>query len=474
MASSYSPECDPLLKEGIEFFRSKFDCDPTLCAFAPGRVNLIGEHTDYNDGFVLPFALPYRTYLIGSRAVNTTETKIHSKSQEPSVATFEINSNLSMGEPQWADYIKGTIFQYLPEIEAGFAFNAVAVTSVPLGGGLSSSAALEVATATFLEGLLGEKASSVSKVTKALRCQKAEHDFANTPCGIMDQYISAMGSKGNLLLIDCRTNTFESIPFGISASSPMILITNSMVKHKLSGSEYPDRVKQCKEAVKAAQSNFPSVKALRDVTEEMFKTFNDELSDIVYRRAKHAIGEDQRTLAAVTALKAGDYQRVGELMTQSHNSLQVDYEVSCDELDLLVKLALAVPGVYGSRMTGGGFGGCTVTLVDREAIELLEQTLYENYFKQTSKKCVFYRTEPAEGAGFFEFDILSEDMKAPPPPLKPITSPIVTDVPSETYRIPGADSRAPSSSTRPAWIDWVVPVSVMVLVGAVTYLKLRK
>lgn len=192
-------------------------------------------------------------------------------------------------------------------------------------------------------------------------------------------------------------------------------------------------------------------------------------------RAKHAIGEDRRTLAAVAALKVGDYRTVGELMTESHHSLQVDYEVSCDELDLLVRLASTVPGVYGSRMTGGGFGGCTVTLVDRNAIELLERTLYDNYLKQTGKKCVFYRTEPAEGAGFFAFDELSEEMKAQIAPTKPTAGP-TTASPSE----PSSSSSSSSSSTivapsvRPGWIDWLVPVSVMVLAGAVVYLKLRK
>lgn len=175
-------------------------------------------------------------------------------------------------------------------------------------------------------------------------------------------------------------------------------------------------------------------------------------------------------MAAVNALKAGDYKTVGELMTKSHYSLKEDYEVSCDELDLLVKLALKVPGVYGSRMTGGGFGGCTVTLVERGAIEQLEQTLYDNYFKQTSKKCVFYRTEPAEGAGFLEFDSLSEDMKEPSPSTKSTT--LVTDTPSVPFTTSSTSSTLTNLSARPVWIDWVVPVSVIVLAGAVAYLKL--
>jgi galactokinase len=181
-------------------------------------------------------------------------------------------------------------------------------------------------------------------VAKALRCQKAEHTFADTPCGIMDQYISAMGLKGSLLLIDCRTNSFELIPFGAAttgtaSSSPIILVTNSLVKHTLSGSEYPDRVRQCKEAVAAIKMKYPIVEALRDANLDMLDSVQEELSDVVYRRAKHVIGEDIRTQSAVAALKKGDYVTVGQLMTASHYSLKDDYEVSCDELDFLVEVA---------------------------------------------------------------------------------------------------------------------------------------
>ena len=181
-------------------------------------------------------------------------------------------------------------------------------------------------------------------MAKALRCQKAEHTFADTPCGIMDQYISAMGLKGSLLLIDCRTNSFELIPFGAAttstaSSSPIILVTNSLVKHTLSGSEYPDRVRQCKEAVAAIKMKYPIVEALRDANLDMLDSVQEELSDVVYRRAKHVIGEDIRTQSAVAALKKGDYVTVGQLMTASHYSLKDDYEVSCDELDCLVEVA---------------------------------------------------------------------------------------------------------------------------------------
>lgn len=234
---------------------------------------------------------------------------------------------------------------------------------------------------------------------KALRCQRAEHDFANTPCGIMDQYISAMGREGNLLLIDCRTNDYTLVPFGKGDDVPVILVTNSCVKHSLSGSEYPDRVRQCKAAVEVLKQRFPNINSLRDATMAQLEEVKDKMSDLEYRRARHVIGEDQRTLTAVESLKNKAYNVVGTNMTASHNSLRDDYEVSCEELDFLVKTALSVPGVYGSRMTGGGFGGCTVTLVDASAVNTLIATLQEQYVRKYRNRCECYVASPAAGAG---------------------------------------------------------------------------
>jgi len=251
-----------------------------------------------------------------------------------------------------------------------------------------------VATATFLEQLcnLGSK---VSPVVKALRCQKAEHTFADTPCGIMDQYISAMGKEKNLLLIDCRSQDYTLVPFGQGdPSAPVVLVTNSNVKHTLSGSEYPDRVRQCKEAVAAIQKKHKGVKALRDCTMEMLDSVKAQLQPVNYNRARHCIKEDARTQAAVRGLKEGDYALVGKLMNESHNSLQHDFEVSCAELDTLVDLARSVKGVYGSRMTGGGFGGCTVTLVERGAVARLKKHLKDNF-----PLCECYEAVPSEGSG---------------------------------------------------------------------------
>ena len=249
-----------------------------------------------------------------------------------------------------------------------------------------------VATATFLEQLCG-LGNKVSPVTKALRCQKAEHTFADTPCGIMDQYISAMGKEKNLLLIDCRSQEYTLVPFASSDRAPVVLVTNSNVKHTLSGSEYPDRVRQCREAVAAIAKKHPNVSALRDCNMEMLDSVKSKLSAVNYNRARHCIKEDARTLATVRALREGDYKSVGRFMTESHNSLQHDFEVSCAELDTLVELALKIEGVYGSRMTGGGFGGCTVTLVEREAVGRLKQYLKENF-----PLCECYEAVPSSGA----------------------------------------------------------------------------
>ena len=225
-----------------------------------------GEHTDYNDGFVLPFALPFKTVVVGSlRSGGVAESQVVSCSMNSGPETFTINKMMKKGEPSWLNYVKGTIFQYLDDLPSPLAINICIASNVPLGSGLSSSASLEVAVATFLEQLCG---LNTPGVTKALRCQKAEHDFADTPCGVMDQYISAMGKRGNLLLIDCRSNDYTLIPFGSNTNKrqPVMLITNSNVKHSLSEGQYPVRVKQCQAAVRALAAKSPRVKSLRDAT----------------------------------------------------------------------------------------------------------------------------------------------------------------------------------------------------------------
>jgi len=431
---------DLMLGQAISRFKEEFNCDPAVAVCAPGRVNLIGEHVDYVQGYVMPFCLPFRTIIVGGKAPSsaagqTTVVTCNIRGDE-SRTSFTIDDSLSKGLPSWANYVKGTIAQYLEDLPVGCAFNCAIQSDVPIGAGLSSSAALEVATATFLEQLYSIKtADSLLKsgVKKALRCQKAEHQYADMPCGIMDQYVSALGRADNLLLLDCRTNSFELITMGGDpADKPVLLVCNSNVKHTLSGSEYPDRVRQCGEALACIRRRHPEVESLRDATLQhlqeansaghksevpvdphLLKAMNkkqkrstndlreDErreaasgLSKAAYTRAHHCITENIRTLEAADAILIGDYEKVGLAMTASHRSLQFDFEVSCVELDLLVRIALEVDGVYGSRMTGGGFGGCTVTLVKAEAAEMLVQVLSHNY-----PLCECYIVQPSAGAG---------------------------------------------------------------------------
>ncbi|XP_045624148.1 galactokinase [Procambarus clarkii] len=385
--SSKIPEVSSLVSEAQSVFTATYGGSADVAVSAPGRVNIIGEHTDYNDGFVFPMALPLVTVIIG-RKTESGMCRVHTLSEfadKPLQVEFEAPSQsapLKPGVPNWANYIKGVVANF-PGVVSGF--DAVVTTSVPLGGGLSSSASLEVATYTFLEAITGTKAPSLKE--KALSCQKAEHDFANMPCGIMDQFISTMAREGYALLIDCRS--LESTLVPLNDPSVSFVIINSNVRHTLSGTEYPTRRKQCHEAAKAMKKE-----SLRDATLQDLETLKSSLSEEVYRRARHAISEIHRTQQAVSVLKKADYSQFGKLMTESHNSLRADYDVSCSELDQLVEAALEVEGVFGSRMTGGGFGGCTVTLVKQDCVDRLISHILKKY----KGKPTFYVCVPSEGS----------------------------------------------------------------------------
>nr|CAB3248187.1 galactokinase-like [Phallusia mammillata] len=361
---------------------------PTAKACAPGRVNLIGEHTDYNRGYVLPMALPLVTVVVGCRTdtqvieiVTTAES-----ADEPKTVQFPVpteNNPLTPGKPAWANYAKGVVQTFKGAAIPGF--KAVIVSSVPLGGGLSSSASIEVALHTFLESITGEK--SIDLKVKALSCQEAEHKFPGMPCGIMDQFISVMGNKGYALLIDCRSMESTLVP--VNDPNVTVLIANSNVRHELTGTEYPSRRKQCFEA-----ASILSVKTLREATLKSLEGLTSQMDQVVYKRARHVISEIDRTTKGAEALKMGDYNTFGKLMVLSHNSLRDDYEVSCKELDELVELALQCDGVYGSRMTGGGFGGCTVTLLQADQIQNVVSHIQAKY----QGKATFYVASPSDGA----------------------------------------------------------------------------
>ncbi|XP_038012762.1 galactokinase [Motacilla alba alba] len=387
MAKPPEPVSSPLLAAARRAHEEAFGGAAVLAAWAPGRVNLIGEHTDYNDGFVLPMALQLGTVLVGSPTQDDTISIVTTSAEadEPHRVQFlapRPSSSLSPGQPHWANYIKGVIQHYPGGPVPGFS--AVVASDIPLGGGLSSSAALEVATYTFLQQLCPDNGDLVAK---ALVCQKAEHTFAGMPCGIMDQFISVMGQEGHALLIDCRS--LETVLVPLSDASLAVLITNSNVRHTLTGSEYPTRRRQCEEA--AATLGKAS---LRDATLAELEDARGCLGDEVFRRARHVIGEIARTAQAAEALQHRDYSTFGRLMVESHNSLRDDYEVSCPELDELVAAALEVDEVYGSRMTGGGFGGCTVTLLEAGAADRAQKHIQEKY----SGTATFYLTKPSGGA----------------------------------------------------------------------------
>ncbi|XP_014214657.1 galactokinase-like [Copidosoma floridanum] len=371
MATNY-PEVEEVKARALQSFAKEFGVAATVCVCAPGRVNLIGEHTDYNEGFVLPMALPVVTVIAGRPNDNTKSCKIVSLCEAigtQSTAEFDCSSRETMkpGEPKWANYVKGCIANFSKPIPG---FNAVVVSTVPVGAGLSSSAALEVATYTFLECMTGE--TSTRPEDKALACQKAEHEYAGVPCGIMDQLISAMGLEGHALLLDCRDLSAKQIPMQ-HLGDKVFLITNSNAPHKLSSSAYCERRDSCHEA-----ANLLGKKSLREADlQDLDVLRSKNASEVTVKRARHVISEIKRALEAAQSLENNELERFGRLMNESHDSLRDDYEVSSKELDTLVSIARGVDGVLGSRLTGAGFGGCTVTLLKRDAVDTVIRLVKE-------------------------------------------------------------------------------------------------
>jgi galactokinase len=314
-------------------------------------------------------------------------------------AQFEDEAEFSLdalnGGPRrhWSDYVRGVagVMQAL-----GHRLRAASLmvdSDVPLGSGLSSSAALEVSSALAIAAVSGITldALSVPKI-----CQRAEHEYAGTHCGIMDQFIAAFGQADHALMLDCRSLAYELLPLDPSVR---LVICNTMVKHELAGGEYNKRRMDCETGVKVLQKHLPNITALRDVTSEELERYKAELPERVYRRCRHVVTEDERVMQSAAALKSGDLTRFGELMYASHNSLRDDYEVTCDELVLMVNLASAIEGVYGARMTGGGFGGCTVNLVKADAAERFQKTIAQQYEAKTGRKPMVYLCSAADGAG---------------------------------------------------------------------------
>jgi galactokinase len=376
-------------------FAKAFGRPPRWIAAAPGRVNVIGEHTDYNDGFVLPMAIEFFAVMAADRSKDGKSiVRIHSSSQaEPAV--IDVSAPAQRGEPKWSNYPRGVIAGFLARGINPGGLDVVLHSTVPLGSGLSSSASLEVCTATLVEAVTG---TPIDPVEKALLCQKAEHEFAGVPCGIMDQFISVMGRADHLLLLDCRSRKTELVP--MRDPSVELLIANTNVKHELGSSQYAKRRAQCEAAAKVL-----GVPSLRDANMEALERVDTKLEDVVFRRARHVIGEIERTVEAAKRVRASDWPAVGDLMYASHRSLRDDYEVSCAELDALVDIAKSIGqsgGVFGCRMTGGGFGGCVVALVRSDSVAAISRKLAAGYKEKTGLEATIFGSRPAAGAGILK------------------------------------------------------------------------
>jgi galactokinase len=357
---------------------------------APGRVNVIGEHTDYNDGFVMPAAIELYTWVAAARREDRIVEAYSGYFDEKIILSLDALA----GPPRrhWRDFLRGITETLEGAGHKLTGANLVIHGEVPVGAGLSSSASLEVAIALALTSLSGITLPCLELVKL---CQKAEHEYVGTRCGIMDQFIATFGVAGHVLMLDCRSLEYQLLPM---PKHVRLVVCNSMVQHELASGEYNERRADCEIGVKLLQPYLPKIHALRDVEIADLEAHRQVLSATVYRRCRHVVTENQRVLAAAKALQSGDAVRFGHLMYRSHASLRDDYEVSCRELDLLVHLASSIPGVYGARMTGGGFGGCTINLVKTDAADTFKAHIAEAYSEATGITPDVYICDPAQGA----------------------------------------------------------------------------
>ncbi len=368
--------------------------------FAPGRVNLIGEHTDYNGGHVFPCALTLGTYAV-ARKRDDDKIRFYSANFESlGIIETSLDDFVPSKKAGWTNYPKGVMWAFA---KRGYVMTSgldmLIYGDIPNGSGLSSSASLEVLTGVVLKDLYNFE--EVSMVDIALIGQDSENNFNGCNCGIMDQFASAMGKKGNAVFLDTSTLEYEYAP--VDLLDAKIVITNSKVKHSLVDSAYNDRRNECETALKELQEVI-DIKTLGDLTEEEFEVNKNAIkSEIRQKRTKHAVYENQRTIKAVEALKNNDIETFGQLMNASHESLKNDYEVSCEEVDVLVELAQSIPGVLGSRITGGGFGGCTVSIVKNDVIDKFIEVVGNGYTEKLGRKAEFYVVEIGGGASVCQF-----------------------------------------------------------------------
>lgn len=373
-------------------FESAYGQAADAVYFSPGRVNLIGEHTDYNGGSVFPCALSFGAYLLLRK--NGTQKMNFKSLNQPEIVSLGLDQLTQRLEKSWVNYPLGVMAQYIKRgIEIKEGYDILIWGNVPNGAGLSSSAALEVVTAYALNDQL---ATDFNRTVLAQIGQKAEHEFALVNCGIMDQFASANGAKDHAIHLNCDTLEFELVP--VKLEGVKILISNTHSPHKLDSGAYNQRVAECKTAVEMLNTVRP-LKYLAELTEAEFDGIQSAITDpVAHKRARHVVGEVQRTSDAVKALKAGDLVKFGQLMNASHVSLRDDYEVTGPELDCMAEEAWKIDGVIGSRMTGGGFGGCTVSLVKDEAIDTFIKEVGAAYEAKIGIKPEFYVAEIGDGA----------------------------------------------------------------------------
>ena len=371
-------------------FIALFGAEPQMFR-APGRVNLIGEHTDYNDGFVLPAAVD-KMIAFAVKPNSVGRFRFFAFDLNESFET-EVD-NIDVSQTAWANYLLGVVAQFHKAGLTVPAFDCVFGGNVPLGAGMSSSAAIEVGMAFAINSMFG---LDVNRLTMTKFAQMAEHEYVGVNCGIMDQFASMHGKAGHVVRLDCRSLDFEYFP--LDMTNYRLVLVNTGVKHSLALSEYNKRRAECEEGVRILQKYYKGVRSLRDATLEMIEAHRAEFGDVVYRRCSYIVEENERLLAGCKALADGDFAAFGQLMFGSHEGLSHKYEVSCAELDQLVAIARTVLGVLGSRMMGGGFGGCTITLVEKTKVADFEAAVKRNYKTPDGREPVIYEVVIADGAG---------------------------------------------------------------------------
>ncbi|HXH66819.1 MAG TPA: galactokinase [Candidatus Limnocylindrales bacterium] len=373
----------------LERFKAAYGERPVVVQ-APGRVNLIGEHTDYNEGFVLPAAIGFETQIALARREDR-RLQVTSENYAERVE-FDLDEMPASGRGHWSDYVAGVAGMVDAALGGMCGANLIIHGNVPQGAGLSSSASLEVA---VCKGLLEISAETLDGASVAHLCQRAENEFVGARCGIMDQFVAVHGRRNHALRLDCRTLEFQEVPV---PAGVRLAICNTMVRHSVAAGEYNSRRAECEAGARFFAERLPGVKTLRDVTPVDFEKLAGELLEAIRKRCRHVLTENARVTEAAEALKSVNLQLFGRLMNSSHTSLRDDFEVSCKELDLMVHLATQNDGVYGARMTGGGFGGCTINLVREDCVEGFRRKVAAEYERATGRAPDIYVSEAADGA----------------------------------------------------------------------------